>query len=213
MVLNDKKGSPERVRRFDATILEGLFMKNALFSDGMVVAPAVVMAYTMKNSFALIFVFSVVSFITLTVASFLPKKIVYTLRIILYTLIAALVFIPVDMCAKTIFPVEYETLGVFIPLLITNSLIITKSEQRFFLKTKGRMFIDIVCYIVGYDAAILIMGILRELISTGSVGSRIYGVPFTVSGMALPFGGFIFLAFAAAAVRRIQIAVRRSEDD
>ena len=212
-MLDDKKNPIPAKRRFDSTVLEGLFMKNPLFSDGMVVAPAVVMAYTMKNSFALIFVFSLVSFLTLAIASFLPKKIVYTLRIILYTLIAAVVFIPVDICAKTIFPAEYATLGVFIPLLITNSLIITKSEQRFFLKTKGRMFIDIICYIVGYDAAILIMGVLRELIALGTVGSRIYGVPFTVSGMALPFGGFIFLAFAAAAVRRIQIAVKQSEDD
>lgn len=196
-----------KLKKFDTTILDGLFMKNPLFADGLIVAPAVVMAYTVRNSLALCFVFSMVTFFTLLISSFVPRSMVYTMRIILYTFIASCVYIPTLLAAEALFQEEIAAIGVFIPLLVTNSLIVSKSEQRFFLKTKGRMILDILCFVVGYDIALLIMGLLRELISTGAIGDRIYGVIFTCPAIALPFGGFIFLAFAAALVRRIQIAV------
>ena len=194
--------------KFDVSIFDGLYQKNTVLVSGLVIAPVVIATSTVKVALALIAVFSVITFFTIMIASFVPRDIVYAIRIILYTFIASMVYVPVVIFAKMLFPNEVAALGIFIPLLITNSLIVSKTELRFFRKTKGRMVIDVISYIIGFDIVVLIFALIRELISTGSIGDRIFGIPITFPAFALPFGGFILLGLFSALFRKIQLTIR-----
>ena len=156
----------------DSTLVNGLFKKNPVLVSGMVVAPVVVFANTAVNAVTLSAVFSLITFLTLVISSFIPKKLMYTIRIILYTLIGAIVYIPVILILNQFIPEQINNMGIFAPLLITNSLIISKSEITFFNETKSKMFADIISCIIGYDIIVMLFGVVRELISVGSIGNN-----------------------------------------
>lgn len=205
------KRESKAVRFQKEDFLDGLLNKNTILVSGLVIAPVVVVANTVQSALALMFVFSAITFFTLMIASFVPRNIVYAIRIILYTLIGAMVYVPVHMLAGTLFPEALKSLGIFAPLLITNSLIVSKTETRFFRKSRSRMFVDILSYIAGFDIVVIIFAFFREIFSTGAIGDRILGIPLTFSALALPFGGFILLGLFAALFRRI-LTIVRSKD-
>ncbi len=190
-------------------ILNALLRRNPILVSGLVIAPAVVIADSFFNAATLAAAFSVITFFTLLVSSFVPKNIVYSIRIILYTVIGALVYVPSAILLRYLMPEGIEAMGVFFPLLITNGLIISRSESIFFLESKGHMLLDIIFCIIGYDAAVLIFGAVREILGTGMIGGKIIGMPLVFSAFQHPFGGFILLGILSALLRVILITVKR----
>ena len=191
-------------------IYNGLFRQNAVLVSGLVTAPVIVYVTDFRCAVTLITAFSMVSFYTLTVSSFVSQKIAYTIRIILYTLIGAVIYIPSRIILYSLIPAQMEEMGVFFPLLIINSLIISRSETTYFLETKSRMLLDIFFSIAGYDIAVLIFGAAREIISIGELNGHIFAVPIIFQGFSSPFGGFILLGIFAAAVRGISLIIRKT---
>lgn len=190
-------------------ILNALLRRNPILVSGLVIAPAVVIADSFFDAVTLVAAFSVITFFTLLVSSFVPKNIVYSIRIILYTVIGALVYVPSAIILKYLMPEGIEAMGVFFPLLITNGLIISRSESIFFLESKGHMLLDIIFCIIGYDAAVLLFGAVREILGTGMIGGKIIGMPIVFSAFQYPFGGFLLLGVLAALLRVIMVTVKR----
>ncbi len=124
--------------KIDTSIFDGLYKKNTVLVSGLVIAPVVVAANTFKVALVLVVVFSLITFFTILISSFVPRDIVYAIRIILYTFIAAMVYVPVIIFANVFFAKELTSLGFFVPLLITNSLIVSKTELKFFEKQKAK---------------------------------------------------------------------------
>lgn len=187
-----------------SSLLDGLYFKNTVLFSGMVITPVVFAATTVRNALALIFVFSLVTFFTIIISSFIPRNIVYTIRIILYTIISSLVYVPVMSMALQMFPEEVSKLGIMFPLLIANSLILTRSETRFFRESKGRMIADVMSHILGFDVVMIIIAFLREFFGTGMINNKLMGVRFTLPVLVYPFAGFILLGLIAALVRGMQ---------
>ena len=94
------KSQSKKKIKIDMSIFDGIYQKNPVFTSGLVIAPAVAAAITVKNAVALIFAFSLISFFAVIISSFVPRDIVYAVRIILYTFIAALVYVPVALFTK-----------------------------------------------------------------------------------------------------------------
>jgi electron transport complex protein RnfE len=207
----DEKRTKTEKKINDSALVNGLFKKNPILVSGMIIAPAVIYSNTFLNAFTLSVVFTLITLITLTLSSFIPKKVVYTIRIILYTIIGAIVYIPVIMLLNYLIPEQIAGMGIFAPLLIVNSLIVSKSETTFFAETKGKMFVDVIFSILGYDIIVMLFGFVRELISTGSIGNNKLGMPMIFSGLSMPFGGFLLLGIFAAAFRAILLIVRSIE--
>lgn len=190
-------------------ILNGLLYKNPILVSGMAIAPAVVLANNFTDAVTLVIAFSMITFFTMLISSFVPKSIVYTIRIILYTLIGALVYVPSVILLKYFMPEGVEALGIFFPLFITSSFIITRSESIFFMESKGKMLLDIIFCILGYDAAVLIFALVREILASGTVCGRIIGMPTAFPVLENTFGGFILLGLFAALFRSILLFFKR----
>lgn len=190
---------------------EAFLTSNALLSSGSIIAPAVVVATGFMQSLALCIVFSIVTYVTIAVCSFVPRKLVYTVRIILYTFVASLVYVPVSIMLEGIMPVQYAALGIYAPLLITNSLITVKAEAKFYRLKRDYMLELAGFYVFGYDIALLFFGTLRELLANGGLmGSRI--LPLAVPSMSTVFGGFMLLAVMSALFRWIvKLSIKRGE--
>ena len=189
---------------------EAFLTSNALLSNGSVIAPAVVVATGFMPSVALCIVFSIVTYATVAICSFVPRRIVYTVRIILYTFIASLVYVPVSILMEGIMPLQFAALGIYAPLLITNSLITVKTEAKFYRLKRGYMLKLAEFYVFGYDVAILIFGTVREFLTSGGLlGAKLF--PISIPSAGTVFGGFILLAVLSAAFRWITRLPARKE--
>lgn len=182
----------------------GLLLGNTVLEKGLVLAPVIVASYNFKNAFILGISFLIITFMSVLFSSFIPKSIPYTIRTILYTLIACAVFVPTAMYMEYLYAEAVFKLGVFLPLLVANSLIVVKSESRFHKHTKGFMIFDLLCHTIGFLLVIMLVGIIREFLGSGSfLGKPIEGM-FSAQAVLLPFSGFIIVGFLAAAVQKFR---------
>lgn len=191
---------------FDLT--DGLFLGNTVLERGLVLAPVVVASYNYESSHVLGLAFMAITFVTVLIASFIPKSIPYSLRAIIYTMIACLVFVPTAYLLNLAYPSSVMKVGVFLPLLVANSLIVVKSESRFLKKKKPHMIIDLLCHVLGFYIVIITVGAIREIFASGSLMGNPIGVKFTIPALLLPFSGFIIVGFLAAFVKRINNALK-----
>ena len=190
---------------------EGILTKNQLFASGAVLAPAVAVCTDFFSASVLAMVFTAVTFTPVVICSFVPRRIVYTLRIILYTLVASLVYVPAHLffMSGEVLSQMYLALGIYAPLLITNSLITHRTESKFYRLARPYMFRLAAFYVIGYDLALVVFGSLRGFLATGTVlGVKI--LPFSLPALSNLYGGFILLAILSAAFRWILHSLSRS---
>ena len=88
---------------------------------------------------------------------------------------------------ERIMPASLAALGIYAPLLITNSLITVRTESKFYRLKRSYMFELAAMYILGYDIALLFLSFL----------------PLTVPTASTVFGGFIILALLSAGFRSV----------
>ncbi len=197
---------------FSAAVKEGFLTGNGLLSSGVIIAPAVIAATDFFTALCLAVVFTAVTFITVALCSYVPKKCVYTLRIIIYTFVASLVYIPVSILLKNIMSDAMTAVGIYAPLLITNSFITSKTELKFYRYEKKYMLVLLSFYVLGYDIALILFGTVRGMLINGSfLGLELFDYPIT--SLSTAFGGFIFLAVFSALYRGIILfAVGKGEN-
>ncbi len=187
-----------------ATEREGILTRNPLFTSGVIIAPAVAAGVDFTSGVILASVFTVVTIVTLALCRFVPRKIVYTLRITLYTLVASLVYVPVHIYYTSDPSLNelYSAVGIYAPLLITNSLITLRSETKFFRLAKPYVIRTAGFYVIGYDLALIIFSAVRGFLSTGEIlGAKV--LPFAIPALSTVYGGFILLAIMSAIFRWI----------
>jgi electron transport complex protein RnfE len=193
----------------DHTLTDGLFRQNIVLMSALVTAPVIAAATTLLKSAALCVGFSLVSFFTILVCRFIPHKIVYTLRIILYALTAAVIYMPVWLLLRFMFGIELvHSLGVYLPILVTNSLIMAKTEVRFYLRDFKTMNIEVFLFILGFDAVCLLMGGIREILAHGTLAGQPFSFPFVLPAAETTFGGFILLGLISAFCRAVYFQIK-----
>lgn len=185
-------------------LMGGILGDNIVLSGLMVISPVIMCGDTLKNAEALVYAFTAITFISVLLSSFVPKRLPYTAKIIMYALISALVYIPVKLATKEFFPDVIDRIGIYFPLLAVNSLIVFQTEAKFFRMKKLDMIISLIFCIIGFDLVMLITGVIRELYAYGTINSRIVDVNTLISGLAQPFGGFIFLGLMCGAYRALR---------
>ncbi len=187
------------------SLFGGLFKRNTLVLSGCGLSVAVLGSSTVSEALIIGFVFSLVTFFSIIISSFIPRTISYTIRIILYAIIASLIFIPVQMFGEYIFGESILSLGTILPVIIVNPLILIKSELRFYRRTKVRMVADVFFYIVGFDLILLIIAFIRELLGLGLILGQPYGAEIIIPILNEPSGAFMLIALLGALVRWIYV--------
>ena len=196
-----------------SSVFDGLLGENTVLSGLMVISPVIICGNTLKNALALIFAFSVITFLSVSISSFVPRKLPYTLKVLIYAIISSFVYIPVRTAAKEFYPESIERIGIYFPLLAVNSLIVFQTEARFFRMGRIRMEASLIFYILGFDAVMLITAFIRELLAYGTINSKMADADTLISGLGEPFGGFIFLGLMCGLYRKIRSVVRREKDE
>lgn len=196
-----------------SSVFSGLLSDNTVLSSLMVISPVIICGESLKNALAIIYAFSVITFLSVMISSFVPRKLPYAAKIIIYALIASLVSVPVRFAAEEYYPDSISRIGIYYPLLAVNSLIVVQTEAKFFRMKRVRMIASLFFYILGFDAVILATAVIRELFAYGTINSRIVDAPLIIRGLSEPFGGFIFLGIACAVYRKLRSISDISKED
>lgn len=182
--------------------LDGLFRQNIVLMSGLVTAPVIVAATSCERAVVLVLSFFLMSYTSILICRLIPRKIVYTVRTTLYAAVAAAMFIPTVLLLESWFPETTQSVMLYIELLTVNSLLLAKTESRFYLKPYGEMAADAFMYVLGYAMAAFIVGAVRELLAYGAFfGMQCFDPPMPAAKS--PFFGFFLVGILAAACRAV----------
>lgn len=186
------------------SLKDGFFKQNIVFMSGLLIAPVIACATTLQKSLAVCIVFTLVSFLTILLCRVIPRKIAYTLRVIIYSLVASAIYIPSALLATFLMGADVIiSAGVYLPILVTNNLILSKSESRFYVEPLRDMVPDVLCFIAGFDVACIFTGAVREILAKGTIGGAYLEMPFSIPALETTFGGFLFVGIMAGLARGI----------
>ena len=144
------------------------------------------------------------------VISLLRKIIPSKVRIACYIVVIAGFVTIVDLLLQAYLPDLSESLGLFIPLIVVNCIILGRAESFASKNGVAASAVDGVFQGLGYTVILVIMCVVRELLGNGTFGGGILnagdgirilpeGIP--ALGMILPVGGFLTLACVIAAMQ------------
>lgn len=142
--------------------------------------------------------------------SLLRKIIPNEVRIACYIVVIAGFVTCVDLLLKAFVPALSSSLGVFIPLIVVNCIILGRAEGFASKNGVGASAVDGICQGIGYTVVLVIMCTVRELLGAGTLmGIQIMPASYTPALMlVLPVGGFLCLGTLIAVM---QWALARSE--
>ena len=154
--------------------------------------------------------------------SALRKVIPGSIRIAAYIVIIAGFVTIVDLLLQAFLPELSENLGVFIPLIVVNCIILGRAEA--FASKNGVLAsaLDGLFQGIGYTAALVVMCVIRELLGSGTFGGGILnggeGIRILPEGtpamlMVMPVGGFLTLGFVIAFTQWLMKRVDQKEKE
>ncbi len=118
-------------------------------------------------------------------------------RIPSYIVIIATIVTVVDLLMAAYLPALHAALGIYIPLIVVNCIILGRAEAFASKNTLGQSLLDALGMGIGFTLALTTLGIIREILGNGSV----FGLSFLGEGESpillfiMPPGAFLALAF------------------
>ena len=156
------------------------------------------------------------------VISLLRKVIPPKIRIACYIVVIAGFVTIVDLLMQAYLPSLSESLGVFIPLIVVNCIILGRAEA--FASKNGVLAsaLDGIFQGIGFTVALVIMCVVREFLGNGTVlggfsfinnggGIRVLPEVYPALLVVLPVGGFLTLGFLIAASQWLMQRIERKE--
>ena len=133
--------------------------------------------------------------------SVIPDKV----RIPAFIVIIATFVTMVEMVMKAYLPALYDSLGLFIALIVVNCIVLGRAEAFASKNNVGQSFLDGLFMGLGFTWALTLLGMVRELLGTGCIfGHSLIGGADGMLMMILPPGGFLALGLLMALINHIR---------
>ena len=187
---------------------EGLLTKNPVFVQLLGMCSTLAITTSLFNGIGMGLAVTIILICSNVLSSALRKVIPSQIRIAAYiTIIAGFVTV-VDLLLQAFIPALSASLGVFIPLIVVNCMVLGRAEA--FASKNGVLAsaVDGLCQGIGYTVALVIVCVIRELLGNGTFGGGLLGPggagiqiipqPFPAMQMVMPVGGFLVLGFVIA---------------
>lgn len=181
---------------------EGLLTKNPVLVQLLGMCSTMAITTTLFNGLGMGLSVTIILICSNVLISLLRKVIPGSIRIAAYVVIIAGFVTMVDLLLQAFLPDLSNSLGVFIPLIVVNCIILGRAEA--FASKHGVLAsaVDGLTQGLGYTAALVIMCLVRELLGSGTFGAgllnggqgiRILPERYPAMLLILPFGGFLTL--------------------
>jgi len=188
-------------------LTNGLLRENPTFVLVLGTCPALAVTTSAINGLgmgaATLFVLTGSNVIISLLKNLIPDKV----RIAAFIVVIATFVTIIDLVMKAYTPDLYNALGIFIPLIVVNCIILGRAEA--FAQKKGILpsLLDGIGMGAGFTLAITLMGVIREIIGNGTIFNvKLFGDQAdTVLLFVLPPGAFITYGLLIAVMNKIKL--------
>ena len=203
---------------FKRQFKDGLLDKNPVFVQLLGMCSTLAITTSLFNGLGMGAAVTIITICSNVLISALRKVIPNQIRIAAYiTIIAGFVTV-VDLLLKAYIPALSESLGVFIPLIVVNCMVLGRAEA--FASKNGVLAsaVDGLCQGIGYTVALVIVCVVREFLGSGTFGGGLLnggeGIRILPEGvpamqMVMPVGGFLAMGCILAG---FQYMMRKMEN-
>ena len=193
-----EQAAPERELTYAQIFRQGIVTKNPVLVQAIGICPIAAVASGTKVAIILAAVSGALLILGELLGSLLYHYIPRWLRVGIYGITFVAAVIPMSLVTEKYMPNIYISVGVFLPLMAVNSLLVYRCDGFAVKSGVKKSMADAVAYSIGYALVIVAVGALREILGKG----MFWELPITqtppVPAMDTPFGGFLVLAFMSA---------------
>ena len=186
-------------------LLNGLLNENPVFVLLLGMCPTLAITTSAMNGLSMGLATFFVLFGSNVVISILKNKLPDNVRITGYIVIIATFVTVAEMLIHAYFPTVFVSLGIFIPLIVVNCLIMGRAQAVASKNTVFRSALDAIGMGLGFTFALTLLGAIRELLGTGKAfGTVIFPDHYGAIIFVLAPGAFIVLGYLIAAVNKVR---------
>ena len=201
---------------------EGLLTKNPVTVQLLGMCSTLAITTSLFNGIGMGLAVTIILICSNVLISALRKVIPNQIRIAAYiTIIAGFVTV-VDLLLKAFIPALSASLGVFIPLIVVNCMVLGRAEA--FASKNGVLAsaIDGLCQGIGYTVALVIVCVVREFLGSGTFGGGLLnggeGIRILPEGipamqMVMPVGGFLAMGVILAGFQYLTRKMENAKKD
>ena len=195
-------------------VANGIFASNPVFRLVLGMCPTLAISTSAFNGLGMGVAATVVLVCSNALVSLLRRVIPDKVRIPAYVLIIATFVTLVEMLLRKFVPALYDALGIYLPLIVVNCIILARAEAFASTNKVGDSILDGLGMGLGFTLALLLLGVIREFLGSGtffvgSFGDAEFGVTlgdmpdYAMSVFVMPAGGFLTLGLVMAAINAI----------
>ena len=195
--------SSGRKYSFSDALFSSTFIHNPVLIQAAGLCAIVAVATTLKTAVLLAAAFFPVLIITQVFACLALKRVPRWIRVAIYLLIGTAIIAGIIYAIDTFMPEISLGAGIYLALTAANSIIALHCEKLAIKTDLRHAFFDSIATALGYAAVIIPVGALREMIGSSTIWGANIKIPMTYPAILMPFGGFLVLAFFAAALKAL----------
>lgn len=148
---------------------EDLFTKNPTYVLLLGMCPSLAITTSIDNALGMMIAVTVVLMLTNLVVSLIRKFIPSEVRLPVYIIIIATFVTCITLLTEAYAYTLYEALGIFLPLITVNCIVLGRAEAFASRNTPGKSVLDGLASGLGFGLGILSIAFVRELLGTGNI--------------------------------------------
>ena len=190
--------------------MEGLITNNPVLVQVIGMCSTMAITTSLFNGVGMGVAVTVILTLSNIIIAAIRKIIPDKIRIAMFIVVIAGFVTCVDLLIQAFVPALSESLGVFIPLIVVNCIILGRAEAFSYKNGVVASFWDGIFQGIGYTAVLVVMCVIREFLGAGTFGggvlnggdgNQILPEQFPMGMLTLPVGGFLVLACLIAAMQ------------
>ena len=187
------------------TLTNGLLKENPTFVLVLGMCPTLATTTSAINGMSMGLATMFVLVCSNVVISLLKNLIPDKVRIPAFIVVIATFVTVVQLAMQAYLPAIYEVLGLFIPLIVVNCIVLGRAEAFAAKNNVGLSALDGIGMGLGFTLALTLLGMVRELLGAGSIfGVELFSDTYKTLIFVLAPGAFIALAYLMAIMNKLQ---------
>lgn len=187
--------------------LNGFFKENPTFVLILGMCPTLATTSSALNGLSMGLATAFVLLGSNVVISLLKNLIPDNVRIPAYVVVIATFVSVVEMSMQAYVPALYDSLGIFIPLIVVNCIVLGRAEAFAAKNTVFKSALDGLGMGLGFSMALTLLGSIREILGTGKIfGFMLYPDRYGMLIFVLAPGAFIALGYLIAVMNKLKKA-------
>lgn len=187
-------------------LTKGIIKENPLFVQVLGLCPSLAVTTSAMNAIGMSVAFTLVLIFSNFIISSIRKFVADSIRIPVYIIVIASLVTIIEMLSQAYVPEVYTSLGIFLPLIVVNCIVLGRAEAFAGKNAPLRSIMDAIGMGLGFSMALIIVGSVREILGSGTIlNIPLFGESFQPFLIAiLPPGAFITMAFVFASINVLQ---------